>query len=264
MTTGTLSYTPRNPRVHKFYGYPPTEQIMMTVAIAMNRQMSTLAYYTEGNVPEMIVQAPAAWTKDDIKSFQAFFDEIAGNTQIKRRVRFLPETKGILETKDKILSDVMDEWLARVCCYAYSVPPTPFVRMVNRASGVTMQESALEEGLEPLLIWLEETFTYLINYHMGYKNVEFKYNTEKETDRLKKAKIAQTELFSGQKSLDEIRLADGLAPVGLGCFIMVPGVGPVLVEDIVSGKFDPTKKPEPKAPGAKPATNITKLERLLA
>lgn len=39
-TADELIYMPRNPRVHKFYGYSPVEQIMLTVNTAMRRTVS--------------------------------------------------------------------------------------------------------------------------------------------------------------------------------------------------------------------------------
>ena len=43
-----------------------------------------------------------------------------------------------------------DEWLARVICYAFSVPASPFVAQVNRATSETMRMQATQEGLVPL------------------------------------------------------------------------------------------------------------------
>ena len=74
-TADELVYRPRNLRAHKFYGYSPVEQIIITINLALRRQMFTLAYFTDGNVPEAICQEPEAWHTDSIKEFQNFFDE---------------------------------------------------------------------------------------------------------------------------------------------------------------------------------------------
>ena len=54
-----LLYRPYNRRIHKAYGFSPVEQIITTVNIALRRQMFTLAYYTEGNVPEALIGTPS-------------------------------------------------------------------------------------------------------------------------------------------------------------------------------------------------------------
>src|SRR5665213_2984882 len=61
-TTEELLYLPRNPRVHKIYGFSPVEQVQMTVNIALRRQIYQLQYYTEGNIPEALIGAPESWT----------------------------------------------------------------------------------------------------------------------------------------------------------------------------------------------------------
>ncbi|MGH6996318.1 MAG: hypothetical protein ACREES_11515, partial [Stellaceae bacterium] len=69
-TTDELLYLPRNPRVHKVYGFSPVEQVQMTVNVALRRQIWTLQYYTEGNIPEALIGVPDAWTPDQIRQFQ--------------------------------------------------------------------------------------------------------------------------------------------------------------------------------------------------
>jgi hypothetical protein len=51
LTADELIYWPRNPRPHKAYGFSPVEQIVMTVNIALRRQLMQLQHFTEGNVP---------------------------------------------------------------------------------------------------------------------------------------------------------------------------------------------------------------------
>jgi hypothetical protein len=46
-------------------------------------------------------------------------------------------------------------WLARIVCYAFSLPPTAFTRQVNRATAETSQEAALDEGQAPLQNWVK-------------------------------------------------------------------------------------------------------------
>jgi hypothetical protein len=51
LTSDDLLYWPRNPRPHKAYGFGPVEQIVMTVNIALRRQVMQLQHFTDGNVP---------------------------------------------------------------------------------------------------------------------------------------------------------------------------------------------------------------------
>ncbi len=40
-------------------------------------------------------------------------------------------------------------------CYAFSVPATPFVSQVNRATSETMRLQATQEGLVPIKAWVK-------------------------------------------------------------------------------------------------------------
>ncbi|MGH7033808.1 MAG: hypothetical protein ACREFL_08780 [Stellaceae bacterium] len=53
------------------------------------------------------------------------------------------------------MKDVFDEWLARVICFAFSIPPSALVAQVNRATAETAQDTALSEGLAPLQLWVK-------------------------------------------------------------------------------------------------------------
>jgi len=54
----------------------------------------------------------------------------------------MPSDFKLIETRQPPLKDPYDEWLARVICYAFSVPVTPSVAQVNRATSETMRMQA--------------------------------------------------------------------------------------------------------------------------
>src|SRR5579862_4925173 len=66
-----IIYRPRNVRAHRVYGYSPVQQVLMTVNIALRRQLWQLDYYSEGSIPDALIGVPAGWTPDQIKQFQA-------------------------------------------------------------------------------------------------------------------------------------------------------------------------------------------------
>jgi hypothetical protein len=235
-----LVYRPFNPTVNKFYGYSPTEQIIHTIMIGMNRMVSQASLYTEGNLPEAIVGLPNEWGLEQVKSFQAFFDELAGNVSIKRRVRFVPGDAKFVQTKDPMIKDDRDDWLARICCYAFSVAPNALTKMMNRASAQQIQQSAIEEGKLPMLGQLAELKTYLAHQYFGpdFADIEYAYNTDQQSDPAVQSKINDTNIRNGSRSINEVRDDDGLDPVpgGEKCYVFLP-TGPVSLEDIAAGKM---------------------------
>jgi hypothetical protein len=209
-TTDELLYMMRNKRTWKIYGYSPVEQVMMTVNIALRRQMSQLQFYTEGNIPEAIAQLPKDWPVASVKDFQAWWDSLMeGNTAQRRKMKFIPNLEGILFPKKDILKDEYDEWLARICCFAFSIAPTPFIKQNNRATGEQAADTAKEEGLLPLLTWLQNKLSMLVQGPMGFPNLAFRWDMQLKMDPLTQAQVDTVYLGgAGKPSVitpDEVR-----------------------------------------------------------
>lgn len=242
-TADELIYRPRNPRPHKIYGYSPVEQVVMTVNVALRRQVAQLQYYTEGNVPEAMIGVPETWSPDQIRQFQEYWDSLLeGNTAARRHAKFVPAGMKPTFTREPMLKDEMDEWLARVICFAFSVAPTPFVRDNNRATAQTTRAAAITEGLTPLLRWVKRLMDEVIARHLGCADLEFAWNDEKDDDPAEQARINDTYVRAGIKSVDEVRTELGLAPVGFGNAIYT-GQGAVPLRDVGKG----AAAPEPSA-----------------
>ena len=182
-TIEELIYRPRNKRSWKMYGYSPVEQIIMTVNIALRRQVTQLQYYTEGNIPEAFAAVPEDWKSADIREMQTIWDSmIEGQSAMKRKVRFIPGGVDIKQTREATIKDVFDEWLARIVCFAFSISPQALVQMMNRATAETAQEQAMQEGLAPLQTWVKDIMDYIIEAYFGYDDLVFKWADEKELD----------------------------------------------------------------------------------
>ena len=215
-TTEELLYRPRNKRTHKVYGFSHVEQIIMTIQIALRRQMWQLQSFTEGNVPEALIGTPMTWTPDQIKQFQDWFDsQLEGNTGARRRARFVPGdvAKGYVPTKQDDLFGQAEDWLARVVCFAFSIPPTPFIKQMNRATAETAQETAVEEGLAPLQSYIKNVIDTIIIEDFGMEDLEFKWADEDELDPNIRSQIDDREMANGGKSYNEIRIGNGQDPI---------------------------------------------------
>lgn len=209
-----LLYLPRNPRVHKFYGFSPVEQIILTVNVALRRQVSQLQYFTEGTVPAAFATLPEGWTPQQIAQFQEYWDNVVeGNEARARQVRFAPEGSKITLLRDAPLQDVFDEWLARIVCFCFSLPPTPFVKQANRATSEVQQATALTEGLGPLKVWVKELVDNLIQRHLGCTHLCFNWKQSTAVD----PQIQSTILTGFQRtavySVNEVRTKLGEKPL---------------------------------------------------
>ncbi|WP_016686385.1 phage portal protein [Neisseria sicca] len=215
-TADELVYRSRNNRSYKVYGYSPVEQIIMTVNIALKRQIHALEYYTAGSVPDALVGVPETWSADDIQRFQEYWDLLlSGETAERRKMRFVPGelSRNFKETKQPPLKDVYDEWLARVVCFAFSVEPTPFVAQVNRSVAETSREQSLSDGMSSLKNWVKALIDDVLARYMDMASYEFVWQEEESLNPKEQAEIYAIYKNAGILTADEIRAELGKEPL---------------------------------------------------
>ncbi|NLR74219.1 phage portal protein [Leeia aquatica] len=201
-----LLYLPRNPRTHKVYGYSPVEQVIVSVNIALRRQAHQLAYYSEGATPDLIFQVPESWQPEQIRQFEDWWNSVlSGNSSARRGAKFVPKGVEPYNTKAEALKDEMDEWLARIICFAFSVSPQAFVRDMNRATAQTGQQAALAEGLAPLQHWVKSLIDRVIVSQFGYTDLEFVWESDESVDPLQQAEIDRQYVEARVLHPDEVR-----------------------------------------------------------
>ena len=240
---GQLLYLPRNRRTHKVYGYSPVEQIVVSVNMGLRRQMQQLQFYTEGTVPEALVGVPDSWSPDQIDQFQSYFDALlTDNMAQRRKVRFMPGdlAKNFVQTKEAVLKDEFDEWLARIISYAFNVSPQWAVKQMNRATAGTAQEMALEEGLTPLKAWIKSIMDTVIQTVWGFGDLEFCWQDEEEIDPSAQDTILSGQLKLGVINRNEYRAELGREPIDNGdVYLVYTATGAMTVDAILNPPAPP-------------------------
>jgi hypothetical protein len=217
-TSVELIHHPRDFRSNHIYPFSVIEWVIMTVNIAIRRQLHQLEFYTAGTVPDAIIGCPKEWNPDQIRMFQDYWDSLLeGNTEQRRHARFVPDGVTYHETKSGILKDEYDEWLARIICFFFNQPPTPFVKQMNRATAGSSAEQAKEQGSKVIGRWLADLMTNrILRMFFNAPDLEFAYKIEDDIDALNQAKIDQIYLQEYVISPNEVRERKGLegpAPV---------------------------------------------------
>lgn len=214
-TRDDIMYRPRNWRTHRIYGYSPVEQVITTINIALRRQIHQLQYYTEGNVPEALIGVPETWGTEQIRQFQEYWDSLMeGNTAKRRHAKFVPGGISYTPTKDSILKDSYDEWLARIVCFAFSISPNAMISQINRSTAEVAQTAAMQEGLAPLMTWVKSAMDDVIDLHFGAPDLEFDWVEEVNLDPEIKSRIHVAYVGAGILSADEVREELGRDPSG--------------------------------------------------
>lgn len=214
-TSEELIYRPRNLRSNRVYGLSPTEQVRNIVLTAIARQDYQLGYYADGNLPDSLITAPKEWTLAQLTEFQQYWDAKM-NGASKRVATIVAEGTKVIDTKAHAMGAndlIMNEWLARVICFAFNVTNTALVSQVNRATSDSQKEVAQEDGLHPTKQWLKSLIDFIVNTVFGYQDIEFVYIQQVETDPLKKAQIDQIYSTIGVLTVDEIRNTLDMEPL---------------------------------------------------
>jgi hypothetical protein len=210
----------------------------MSINIAVRREIEKLNYFTEGNVPEAIIGCPETWTPEVIARWQAIWDATLSDQSVRRRARFVPGKMSFQPTRSaESLGDTADEWWARMICYAFSLPPLPFVKQQNRATAQTAVDEALSEGLQPMMIWFKSLIDHLIQNCFGFKDLELVWDDSRDIDPAQQDAMDLQQIAVGRKSIDEPRVARGEQPIGMGHAIW--GIGPLgimFVDDLLKLK----------------------------
>jgi SPP1 gp7 family putative phage head morphogenesis protein len=249
-TTEQLLYMPRNPRPHRLYGFSPVEQIVMTVNIALRRSMTQLNYFTEGNIPEALISCPPEWRPAQIREMQEIFDDmLRGDLAARSGAKFVPGGLNVQFTKDALLKDDFDEWLARIVCFAFSIAPTPFIKAARSGEAQkSSHDSALEEGLAPLQMWVKNMMDRLLAEDFQSPDLEFVWFDDTAADPLVLMQVNTGYVTAGLKSRNEVRSELGLDPMPDGDeYTVTTGTGVVRLSDALA---PPEPLPQFVAPGA--------------
>lgn len=260
LTTDDLIYIPRNLRSGHIYGFSPTEQVIVTINTIIQRQTQQLAHFTEGTVPAGILAVPDGYTPDQLREFKDWLDvTLSGKLGERQKLVPVPNGSTIQTIKEPPIKDDFDEWLARVICYAFSIPPTPFIKQMNRGTAQEDQDRAMEEGLGPILKWAKRLFDTIIQDELGFTDLEFVWLTERDIDTEKAARVHDLYLRNGTLTVNQV-LDDlgrpGIGPVGDVHYVYVgTGAMPLdRLEDAADAQIEAQETP----PGARGTPGKTK------
>ena len=234
----------RNPRVSKIYGFPPTEQIIEYMNIILRRQHFQLNYYTEGNIPDMILRVSKEFgDMSKIAKFQRYWDMLrSGDLAKRRKLHFIPDTSDPIYPQQDVLSEdqEFEEQLIRIVTYCFGATANHFIRNLNRSVSEQSREQSDEEGLFSYIETIREVVNLILIDYLGLPDIELVAIANRSQDSLKQAEIDQIDSETGIRSIDEIRDSRGLPPIGFGNAVKTANGYVSLVSDS-SNKLEPQK-----------------------
>ena len=117
-----------------------------------------------------------------------------------------------VRTKEPAHKDAFDEWLARLSCYAFSVPPQWATKVMNRATAENHRSRREDEGLEPIQQWVKDLIDEIIAEEFASPDLELAWIDEDEADPKGMEAVLEGRVKLGALTLNEMRDALGLDP----------------------------------------------------
>ena len=227
-------YSPFTRRVDNPYGHPPTEQVIITVNLAIRSSLYDLSYYTTGTLPDALFSFPAGWSSEQIAEYEEGWNLMREGRITSGGLGFLPEGQYI-ETKKREWRYDFLEWLGRVIAWAFGVSPLPIMRLIGRATAEALESSFAESGVRNRAKFIARRFNRYIQQELGLTRVEFVWQVDQTEDAAIAYQRNVALISAGAKTPDEVRKEYGLDPYagGIGAKPFVLGAAPMLLEDAI-------------------------------
>lgn len=245
-TLNDLYYKPRNLRNRSPYGYSHVEQALILINWALRMQLWYSAYFTDGSIPEGLLETPEGWTPDQIWDFiDQLNTRLAGNPKALRQFMPAPAGGKWLPIKAFEFNEGLQDYIVTMTCALLDVMPIELGFMPRHGSGLGGKGFSEEQtathhrkSLVPTAKWLESIFTQIIHQwygQYGADELEFSFIELRDVEDTERDNADINLVKTGIKSLDEVITERGGQPIGVGR-IFVVGPNQILFEpDLIKG-----------------------------
>jgi len=218
-----LIYAPLHTKVHSPYGESPIEWAIMAVNTAIRHDLQRMGYFTEGNIPGVLVSVDIDKTSpEQIKVFQEYYDALAkGDIARASKILFVP-SMGNQSIFQPQMTDVdkieVDKWLMQVVCWAFGNNPAEFGLVPSAGLGGAgyvqgMENAQYRSMIGPITEYLKSLFDRILRDFFRRPDAEFRWKgLEPPEDELRRAQIDQVYLSMGVYSPAYVQERLGVPP----------------------------------------------------
>ena len=211
----------RNRRTFSVYGYSPVERCLPLADLYLKRQQWLRAEYTDGVLPEMIIESAATFGNNPelLRAYENILnDDLSGQTEQRVRAKLLPAglTVKQFEGYGERFKDVLDDYLVTSICGHFGIMPTeigftPKTGLGGKGHQDGEAQSAELIGLMPIANWISKTITNLSYTYLGMpRELEFTLMPSTRTDTKDSADRDDIQTRGGKKTINESRSEIGL------------------------------------------------------
>lgn len=252
-----IIYKMSMPRSMSTYGYAPVQAILDIVKSLHYSVQWNRSFYEENAIPDAIVSVQN--TSDaELKRFIEYWQK-----EMVAQPHKLPFVNADVKVQPLTLSQKelefleSQQWYQKLVISTFQLTPAElgFVEDVNRSTGVTQSEVVRRKAIRPLIKLVEEAMNDVIK-EFGFFDVEFRYTAHDIIEESQKTDLAVKELQAGMKTINEIRVDQGLQPVWWGEIpLQLMRYAPMMVQNGGGNAFDTMRNPMPQFPGSQDNQN---------
>lgn len=250
LTSDDLLYDPMWPVPESSYGVAPIETVLINANTDVRLQLFFLQFFTAGQVPEVLMEAPEGATDPDaLAEMQETYDDwLDGNQAARHGIRWVPHGsephfyKQIDQINPKIAEYVMRRTIA---AYGLTAQNLSILDDVNRATSETQADQQFRVGTTPWLLHAEAEIAWETQEELQLP-VEAHFDTGREMeDRLNEAKVHEVYVNIGAESPDDVaeqvlgHKVDNAYRTPRGYYSQRLGFIPLSYIHSVSGDVDP-------------------------
>jgi hypothetical protein len=246
--TNQVWYQCRQPRIDAPYGTSPIEDALQAVITLQRFWAAQVAWYTEGNIPELVFTAPPNYTEIQCLDLERALNErMVGAVQERARARVMPSGTSVLTTKDAHFDADVYAGAANAVRLAFGIVQSevgeaPGEGLGGKGYAEAMASNFYRMALAPNISHVEGFFqdVYANN---GWSDAGYAWSLEFPADTIDPEKMEEKHLNRFERGLarrDESRGALAMEPLGgeEGKYLVNPGSGPDQGMDGMGGGLD--------------------------
>jgi hypothetical protein len=215
LTRDQLAYLPFTPRSWTAYGYSNIERAILLINIALKRLDYHSSYFTDGDIPAMLLYVPETWTLDQVNKYEAqWHAKTAGSQSWKHRMNVVPGAVTADQLKPPQYDMTFDDYVDRAICGAMMVDPTEAGIEPKGGLGGSGYMEAQDDRRKrltvgPALRKFKSYFDGVISRRVGLDALEVRYDGLDVEDEAEEHKIDIERLQRGTMSPNQYRQKRG-------------------------------------------------------
>lgn len=239
-----MLYIRETERADSVYGFSRVERIILRVNQALRKQNKDLARFTDGNLPNGILEMPAppdgegVWTPDQILTYQQVWDGIlSGNDQVRSRLRIVEPGSKFTPIDDPDVMTPFDMFLLNTTAAAYGLTMAElgFTENVNKSSGDSQENVIYRRAMRPLMNRYAQLFTFILRKFFGERRFVVTWTGFEESEDIEKQSNAYSTLvkngiISATQAAKLMNLPTGDKEIPQ---YVLTANGPVFLEDLL-------------------------------